>query len=885
MEVYFTATCARVTSFVASHLIPLLAVLALLVPSTTGAESASRQVRSDNPPAWVESIGAGEPLQTDHHDLPGGQSLALFDQQINEVTTQCFVHVVKDIVNETGVQSGANLTFSFDPSYQELTLHGIAIQRGAQRLNRLSMASVRIIQQETDLDRQIYNGTLSAVVFLDDVRVGDRIEYSFTTDGENPALKNRSTGGFAAGFSVPVQRLRYRLLLPDSRSLRYKAFGTLAEPVMHSRGDLKEYLWEWQGLHATLAEDQAPSWFPMYPWIQVSEFQDWRDVADWAVGLYVSTNRDSVTLRQCVESLRNSGVSAEQQVEAALRFVQNDIRYLGIEFGPNSYRPTDPAAVLQRRFGDCKDKAFLLCEILRRLGFNATPALVSTRYLHTIADMLPSPYVFDHVIVRVEVGPLVYWIDPTRTYQHGPLAKRFVPDYGCALLARPGETGLTVIPRSFRGEPETVTSEDFWCAKQKFPAGLDVVTTATGLDAEWLRATIASQGRDGLARAWLNDYSRHYPGIRQAGPLTIDDSSQLDVVRVSHSYEITNFWGRSADGQTYSCSFLPQGIHAWIEKPTTTIRAMPISLSYPRRRSVTTTVHLAGAWPMTNSSVTITSPGVQLAIARTWEGRTLTMTYDYWTLTNVVSGWPAEEHLRCLGQMNEKIGYVLTWQNEESVANQGRINWPILIVATVYGLSLCAGMAVVLRRFGMQRVTSSALPEPLGVAVPTDLGGWLILVALGIVFTAMSCITTIWRSSGSYARPVWTALTHSGGMAYHPGWLPMLAGELFGNITVFFLAAFLLILFFQRHTLFPRVFVFYLLFALGFTLLDSVGAHMMKAVLPPQTLSMTWQVTGKTMLACLIWIPYVRVSRRVRTTFVRGRFTPSTRGAASDSAS
>lgn len=634
------------TSLTTLRLGPLLVALMLSTPRLTAADTLLRPITTNNPPLWVATLEA-EPLrQADHHDLPGGQSLALFDQQANAATAQCFVHVVNDIVNETGVQSGANLTISFDPSYQSLTLHEIMIQRGTQRLDRLSLASVKVIQQETDLNRQIYNGTHSAVIFLDDVRVDDRIEYAYTITGENPTLKNHCVDSYGAGFSVPVKRLRYRLLLPVDRHVQCKAFGIVAVPAVQSHGTLTEYLWDWRALPATLAEDQTPSWFPVYPWIQVSDFEGWGSVADWAVGLYASTNADSQALRQCVESVRKPEMTAEHQIEEALRFVQTNIRYLGIEFGPGTYRPTDPAIVLQRRFGDCKDKAFLLCEILRRLGFDAAPALVGTGHLHTVASMLPSPYVFDHVIVRVQAGPLVYWIDPTRTYQHGPLAERFVPDYGSCLLIRPGETGLTSMPHSTSGQPVTVTQEDYLCAAQKRPARLEVATTATGLGAEWMRAAIASLGRDGYARAWLNDYSQRYPGISPVGPLTIDDASQRDVVRVAQSYAITNFWVPSADGQAYTCEFLPQGIQAWIEKPTTTIRTMPIGLSYPRRRTVITAVHLPGDWPLTNSNWTIASPAAQLTASRTWRDGTLTMTYDYETLTNAVSGSLADEYLR-----------------------------------------------------------------------------------------------------------------------------------------------------------------------------------------------------------------------------------------------
>ena len=97
----------------------------------------------------------------------------------------------------------------------------------------------------------------------------------------------------------------------------------------------------------------------------------------------------------------------------ALRFVQSDIRYVSISIGTNSHRPYAPAVVLHRRYGDCKDKSALLVTILRDLGINAKPVLVSVSYRKGFGDWLPSPKLFDHAIVRVELDGRQYWLDPT----------------------------------------------------------------------------------------------------------------------------------------------------------------------------------------------------------------------------------------------------------------------------------------------------------------------------------------------------------------------------------------------------------------------------------------------------------------------------------------
>src|SRR5207245_3226925 len=82
--------------------------------------------------------------------------------------------------------------------------------------------------------------------------------------------------------------------------------------------------------------------------------------------------------------------SAEQRVLQALRFVQDEIRYMGVEIGVNSHMPYSPATVVKRRYGDCKDKTLLLITMLRALGISARPALVSTTYRSHVTDYQPT---------------------------------------------------------------------------------------------------------------------------------------------------------------------------------------------------------------------------------------------------------------------------------------------------------------------------------------------------------------------------------------------------------------------------------------------------------------------------------------------------------------
>ena len=842
--------------------------LSLLSPWVALGQLATSTIQTGAPPAWVEMTDTERGTESDSSEDARGQLLTLFETQANPASAETFVHVVKEITTEAGVRNGANLEFRWDPSFQELTIHQITIHRGMQRIDRLEPAKFKIIQQETDLNLQIYNGALSALLFLEDVRIGDRIEFSYTERGENPSLKGRYSDSFLMGWPVPVRHRRVRLLWPEGRRLNFRAHGTNVEPELHHHGSIKEYIWEQRRVPAIAVEDRVPAWFPAYPWIQVSDFAGWPDVAAWAAGLFACTNLDSRELKEEVAKLERPYATPEQTVQSALEFAQNDIRYLGIEFGPNSYRPTDPVTVLHRRFGDCKDKAVLLCALLRGLGYEADPVLVATGFRRKLTELVPALGDFDHVIVRVTAAGVVYWMDPTRSYQRGPLSQRYRPDYGFGLAARQGETGLVSIPVSDAGLPETLTSEVVRIGNQKAPAYLSVTTTFKGFDAEWMRAAITSGGRDQLAKSYLNDYAQRYPGITASAPMTIEDAHDRDIVTISHTYAITNFWVLSTDKQKYDCQFYPLGIHTWIEKPTSVVRSMPLEVFFPRQREVHTRLELPREFKLTNLTNTIADAASELRVTRTHRGRTVWLDYEFKTLTNLVPASLATEHLGTLDRMENALGYSLMWQNLEIPEGTSQVNWRILLLGTVYAVFIGAGAGLLCRYpFRVPYGASSTAP-PIPDSELSGLGGWLILVGIGVVVGPLSLLSQLTKSFHTFSPWNWQSLTHPGGVSYQPAWAPVLTFELLGHITMLILSVFAMALFFQKRRIFPRWFIALLLFHVIFVLGDLIGVQFLKTgsdVTSEKALKNVMQ----SMVGCAIWVPYMCVSRRVKATFVR----------------
>src|SRR5215813_7640978 len=224
----------------------------------------SRSGFTIKPPApWVKTLSPTA-TQTKAEPSSGtGSSQILYDRQIKvgEHTVDRFFHSVSKVETPAGLDDLSQLRFYFEPSYQTLTIHFVRLQRGTQTIDALRPGEVKLIQQEDELDQQLFNGSQEAVIFLNDLRVGDSIEYAFTITGENPVLAGRYADSFYLAGGYPIRELALRLVWPANRSLAIKTQNTDLQPTQQNLGTNTEYLWSRTNVPAIIEDDQTPDSF------------------------------------------------------------------------------------------------------------------------------------------------------------------------------------------------------------------------------------------------------------------------------------------------------------------------------------------------------------------------------------------------------------------------------------------------------------------------------------------------------------------------------------------------------------------------------------------------------------------------------------------------
>lgn len=823
------------------------------------AQSATHSVAPE--PSWVAAAELEREWQP--ASAFSGLFYRLMDQQVDVASESVYRRHVKKLTTEQGVADYAQINLAYEPSHQRLAIHKIGLWRDGRWLERLKPEALRVVQQESDAHRQIYNGEQTVIAILDDVRVGDEIEYSYTITGFNPIFGGRYADWFLTQWSVPTEESRVRILWPKGRApLRWRLSSGAMQPEISELAQSRVFNWRFRRNEPVQTEDRLPVWFNPYPYLELSEFESWGDVRDWARNVYASAPGLPTALIDEIESMIGRHETLEKRALGALRFVQEQIRYLGIEIGPNSHKPHDPSTVFARRFGDCKDKSVLLCAIFDQMGIEARPAAVHSYASELLDSKLPSPLAFNHMIVRARIGSQTFWLDPTIAQQRGTLNDVSVDYCSRALVIDEREPNLVEIPRKALEEPQKVVKEHFKLPSYEGPAELIATTIYSGAEAEAMRRTISSYSKEELEKSYVNFYLRRFSGVRASRPLSIEDDTDVNRITVRERYMIERPW--SQEGAARQASLEAFSVAELTAEPATLERKLPLGVPFPAhvRHEIVAELPAPGAFP--NERKAVDDAFQQFAYEARVKGSSLFLTFDYRTKTNSVPVEKVEDYVSNLRLIQSDAFYGIRFPTSPTAFGWARINWPIAILALITaGVVLFASVTYYRRQ---SSVTVPTLPD-LNRAGPAGLRGWLLLVGVNVVLLPLLCIGTIFQIAPAFFTETWHTLTSPQNAEYHPLWGALLIGELIGNMVQLGIAGLMIPLFFKRKIAFPRVYIAFLIFNMCFVLADLGAMHLIPATANDIN-QKDHRGAFRATFGAVIWCSYMRKSVRVRNTFV-----------------
>ncbi|MFD1061840.1 DUF3857 domain-containing transglutaminase family protein [Winogradskyella litorisediminis] len=557
------------------------------------------QIQKRNTPNWVDIQSYEKAPDIDGDDISFGLLTLLSDEQIHAPKQERYLRTVSKITDNVGVQSGSLISINYDPTYQKLYLHKILVIRDDKVIDKLNLNDFQTIRKESNSENYIYDGSVNATANLSDIRTGDIVDYSYTIVGFNP-IDKKFSGMFLLSAYVPIGKINVSIL--NDSDLNIKLINSEIQSKISSEFGLKKYNWTNTNTTAPEFEENTASWHMHYENLFVSEYDTWNQVVDWAIPIYEKEQQLSKELKTKIASIKNASEYEKDRIKLALKFVQNDIRYLGLESGIGAYKPFKPNKVFEQRFGDCKDKSWLLVNMLREMDIEAYPVLINTTYGKTLGNFLPSPKAFDHVIVKViDSTKTGRFFDPTITNQEGSFNTIATPNYKNGLVLKQGNSSFEAIQND---DQDLVEIFDIFNVNGiGNDMTLNVTTVYRGSEADMMRGVLKSNSLTSLNKDYRDYYKNLYGEVEIIEAMIFEDDTLSNKITIEESYRLDKVWEPViGDDNQIGLNFMPYSFYNNIVFPTEKNRKTPFSLYYPIHKKHKVTIKLPMSWGFTPDS-------------------------------------------------------------------------------------------------------------------------------------------------------------------------------------------------------------------------------------------------------------------------------------------
>ena len=331
----------------------------------------------------------------------------------------------------------------------------------------------------------------------------------------------------------PVYRVRRSLTLPrgwDAKSV------TLNHAAIQPTVDGSTRTWGANDLKAPPEEPAGPPSSSLVPRVAVTyfgaqsgdaAFDNWTAVSRWLSGLQDPQAKATPALSDRARQLTASATTQLAKIRAVAAHAQA-VQYISIQTGigrGGGYKPHAAADVLQKNYGDCKDKANLMRALLATLDIPSYLVGIYAGDATYVKEEWPSPQQFNHAIIAIPVpretklpavahgeSGSVLFFDPTD--EHTPLGE--LP------LTLQGSLGLIVSPTEGRLTRMPVTAPESHARVRTIQASIaadgafaaTIRTSSTGDPASQERAFFKGATKDQYVRLLETEVRSQVPGAR-----------------------------------------------------------------------------------------------------------------------------------------------------------------------------------------------------------------------------------------------------------------------------------------------------------------------------------------------------------------------------------
>ena len=418
---------------------------------------------------------------------------------------------------------------------------------------RDSNVKVDYIETKREFDNGIFYSDQESKIFtFPAVTKGAITNLKYTEVIKDPHF----LGLFRFGTFVPTKSAQISIEFPSDVTIGYIDFNTKDVNVdfkQDTKRNTTTYTWTATNVKGYQSEDDGESMLYVVPHIIVyiksyeykgqryNVLNDVNDLYKWYASLVNQIDtKELEKVYDIADNITKSLSSQKEKAEAIFNWVQDNINYVAFEDGLGGFIPRGAASVCDKRYGDCKDMANLLYEMLNHVGIEAYRTWIGTRDRPYSYKQVPTPMVDNHMITTAIIDGETIFLDGTDSYVPFGMPSAFTQTKEALLGIDDNTFKIINVPvqasdKSTTEVTTTISIEDdmFKVSEQRSLTGYEKVDFITDYmykkdtktDEEFLNTTLA-----------LGNNKTNYNNIQR-----VNFDNKQEALQLSYDLEIDNY--------------------------------------------------------------------------------------------------------------------------------------------------------------------------------------------------------------------------------------------------------------------------------------------------------------------------------------------------------
>lgn len=338
------------------------------------------------------------------------------------------------INTDQGVKTRSQYPLRYSASLQDVDV--VEAYTVAKDGKRLDVASDMVMLQQSpqSSDAPMFDdGKVKTIVFPG-VEIGATLNVHLIKKQKIALFPGHFSMVEAAWSDNEHQSMRITVRAPSSLKLFVDVVGLQGGQLESDKPEMQLWRWSLQNSPGHAQEIGSVGAIDRSPRVAVTTFSGYESAGAAYQGRAKAKSVVTPAIQRKADEITHGLTDKRMQAEALYRWVSLNIRYVAIYLNFGGVVPHDADAILDAKYGDCKDHVAVLEALLSAKDIKSSPVLVNATDGYWLPKVAVTPGVFNHVIT-------------------------YLPDYKIFLDSTPGIAVFGTLPIAVQGKSALVVND------------------------------------------------------------------------------------------------------------------------------------------------------------------------------------------------------------------------------------------------------------------------------------------------------------------------------------------------------------------------------------------------------------------------------------------